>query len=153
MPVHSENPDYWRTPSVSARGVSRRTLCVCARFFLVVSICIVAVSCRNVALPGVLEVSPDIIRESLVRGVTTQEEIFDWLGTPKHRQVVDDHEIWTYEWSEQEQRTAYSGTKIGEERSFMKGVPGYTHTVTRKTIVTLIFSDKGRLNNYQILKQ
>jgi hypothetical protein len=110
-------------------------------------------SCQSTALSGTSAVPPEKLKETLKRGKTTRAEILDWLGEPLKKRSIKKHEVWTYQWLETEERSAYAGTKIGEERSIFDTLPGYTHILTRKTILNLIFTADGRLNNYQITEE
>ncbi len=119
---------------------------------LAIFICL-STSCQTPTVPGELRISPKTISQYLVRGETKSSEIYEWLGPPKKRQQIDQHDVWIYEWVETSERSAYYGAKIGEEREIFNKVPGYTHMVTVKTLVTLIFNEKGILNNYQVVNQ
>ncbi len=112
-------------------------------------------SCQTPSSSSTNRISPELLRKSLVNGQTRQEEIYDWLGPPKQRRTIDENEVWTYEWVEQEQGSVYAGTRIGEERAILEVTPnpGFTYLVTKKTLLTLIYSADGVLNNYQILRQ
>ena len=119
----------------------------------IVNLFILLLSCQSPSVGQKIKLAPGSLDDILKIGVTTQSEVLRWLGQPIKKNVFKNQEIWIYEWIIQEPHTIYSGTQIGEERNFMKSLPGYTHVVTTKMIARLIFAHNERLLNYQYYKQ
>ena len=122
---------------------------------IVIAICIIVSGggwgCKTTQ-PGIFyELQRGNIDKYVTDGATTREDVINYFGQTKQKQDKAGAEIWKYEWTTQEERTAYSGRKIGDERSFTSNILGYSHYVTRKTIVTLVFNPLGVLQKHQVL--
>ena len=81
-------------------------------------------------------------------------DVWEFAGQPENRQPVKGQEIWTYVWEHTEERTAYSGTRIGEERLIaLENYGGFRHTLRRKTRATLVFDADGILRDYRFVRE
>jgi outer membrane protein assembly factor BamE (lipoprotein component of BamABCDE complex) len=81
---------------------------------------------------------------------TTRANAREILGPPTKTDNVNSNEVWTYEWTTREERTAMSGRRIGEERSVVDNVAGYTHYITKTIVLTLVFDAAGVLQKHQM---
>ncbi|HAR64606.1 MAG TPA: hypothetical protein DCR55_00100 [Lentisphaeria bacterium] len=94
-------------------------------------------------------IEADELRHMLHNGRTRAKDVWDVAGQPLNRKPSAGFEVWTYEWRTEEERSAYSGGRIGEERLFMRNHYAFTHTLVRKTKATLVFSKDGILQNFR----
>lgn len=99
-------------------------------------------------------VSVDALERYLRLNVTRAGDVWELAGQPENRQPVKGQEVWTYTWEHAEERSAYSGTRIGEERLIaMDNYPGYRHILRRTTRATLVFDADGTLRDFRIVRQ
>lgn len=99
-------------------------------------------------------VSVDALERYLRVNVSRAGDVWELAGQPENRQPVKGQEVWTYTWQHSEERTAYSGTRIGEERLIaLDNYPGYRHILRRTTKATLVFDADGVLRDYRIIRQ
>jgi hypothetical protein len=85
---------------------------------------------------------------------TRAGDVWEFAGQPENRQPIKDQEIWTYSWEHAEERTAYSGTRIGEERLIaLDNYPGYRHILRRTTKATLVFDKDGILRDFRTTRE
>jgi hypothetical protein len=99
-------------------------------------------------------VSVDALERYLRLNLTRAGDVWEIAGQPENRQPVKGQEVWTYSWVHAEERTAYSGTRIGEERLIaLDRYPGYRHILRRKTRATLVFDSDGILRDFRIVRE
>ncbi len=116
-------------------------------------LCLFINSCQAPTAKQKLKLSPENMDGILKRGITTREEVFVLFGEPVRKELAQNQEAWTYEWVDYEQHTVVPGSERGDFGQNFKTFPGYSHYITNKTVITLIFANNGKLINYQHLKQ
>ena len=117
---------------------------------LLLAVLLAGTSCQVFQSTDIDDVMRGDTKKHLVPGVTTREDLRTKLGNPDKVETTRGNPVWTYERTTRERRTAYSGRRIGEERDAYRDLPGYTHYITKTSVLTLFFDEDGLLVKHQM---